>query len=211
MVKTVFAFLLFFMCLLGAWAQDTGQLPQSPQVVFEGEVNHGFYLAPSLQLSRFQGTSGFLAGGRGAWLLNHKVALGVAGYALTTQNNIGEIPETNNAFLQVGYGGALLEYIPKPNQLLHVTFPLIMGIGGAAYTDNFSDNQNTGNYSYEIYHTDTFLVIEPGLQAELNLARFMRLGLAFSYRFTYGVQLPKSTDQDLSAPALTLTAKFGRF
>ncbi|GAA4304001.1 hypothetical protein [Nibribacter koreensis] len=211
MLKTAFSFLLILACTVTGWAQTETQPAQAPKVLFQRDLNHGFYFAPSLQLTRFQGNSGFTVGGRGAWLLNSKVGLGLAGYALTTQNNIGEIEETNNAFLQIGYGGALLEYIPEPDKLFHLAFPLIVGLGGAAYTDNFSDNQNTGNYSYEVYSTDAFLVIEPGVTAELNVARFMRLGLTFSYRFTHGVALPKTTDQDLSAPALTLTAKFGRF
>lgn len=211
MLKTVLSVLMLLACYGSTLAQTAAQVSKEPEVLFEGEMKHGFYFAPSLQLTRFHGTSGFLMGGRGAWLLNHKVALGLAGHALTTQNNIGEIQETNNAYLQIGYGGALLEYIPKPSQLFHLTFPLVVGLGGAAYTDNLSDNQNTGNYNYEVYHTDAFMVIEPGVTAELNLARFMRLGLTFSYRFTYGVALPKTTDQDLSSPAFTLTAKFGRF
>ncbi|AMM51620.1 hypothetical protein TH61_11165 [Rufibacter sp. DG15C] len=211
MLKTAFSFLLLLACMATAWAQTEVPTAKEPEVLFQGEVNHGFYLAPSLQLTRFHDKSGFMVGGRAAWLMNHKVAIGLAGYGLTTQTNIGEIEETNNAFLQVGYGGALLEYIPEPDKLFHLTFPLMVGLGGAAYTDNFSDNQNTGNYSYEVYDTDAFMVVEPGVQAELNLARFMRLGLTFSYRFTHGVSLPKTSDKDLSTAALTLTAKFGRF
>ncbi|MGV3538792.1 MAG: hypothetical protein ACO1OQ_03220 [Rufibacter sp.] len=184
-----------------------------PETLFTGQVKHSFYVAPSLQLTRWQDRSGFMVGGRAAWVLNQKFGVGLAGYGLTSRNNIGETSQANNTFLQLGYGGVLLEYTPNPSKLLHFTFPLIIGMGGAAYT-NYALGNNTsssGAYSYEVYQTDTFFTIEPGIQAELNMARFMRIGLGLSYRFAEGVNLEKSTDRDMSAPSVALVFKFGKF
>ena len=206
---------IFTLCLLLALRTATrAQEPQGAaahETLFKGEVDHSFYVAPSMQLTRWQDRSGWMMGGKAAWVLNQRFGLGLAGYGLVSKNNIGEIAQNNNALLQVGYAGVLLEYTPHPTRLLHLSFPVVAGVGGGAYTNNALGNNSSGSFSYEIYDTDTFFVLEPGVQAELNLATFMRLGLGVSYRFAQGVNLPKSTDRSMSAPAVSLIFKFGRF
>jgi hypothetical protein len=209
MKKGISSVLFFFTCLATGWAQQSETPVQ--ETLLSGEVSHSYYVAPLLQLTHWQDRSGVMIGGKGAWMMNQKFGLGLAGFGLMSKNSIGEIDQSNNAFLQAGYGGVLLEYIPHPERLVHFSFPLVVGMGGAAYTNNAMGRNNTGSYSYEVYDTDTFFVLEPGLQAELNLARFMRLGLAFTYRFAKGVNLPVSTDKDMSAPSFSLIVKFGKF
>ncbi|MBA9076918.1 MULTISPECIES: hypothetical protein [Rufibacter] len=212
MKKAVLTWCFFWGILLLAAGQPAGLATTEPETLFQGDVSHSFYFAPSLMLTRWQDRSGFMVGGKVAWVLNQKFGLGLAGYGLTTRNNIGEVLQyANNVFLQVGYGGALLEYTPNPSRLLHFSFPLIIGVGGAAYTNSPLGNNTSNRYSYEVYQTDTFFVMEPGVQAELNMARFMRLGLAASYRFAQGVDLSRSSDRDMSAPTVSLTFKFGKF
>ncbi|MFC6998516.1 hypothetical protein [Rufibacter roseus] len=211
MKKAALTFCTFLASVVFCWSQTFPASANEPETLFQGDVNHSFYIAPSLLLTHWQERSGLMVGGKAAWVMNHRFGIGLSGYGLVSRNNIGEIAETNNAFLQAGYGGAYFEYTPQPSRLLHLSFPVLIGMGGAAYTNNALGNNTSGSYSYEVYDTDTFFVLEPGVQAELNLARFMRLGLGVSYRFAQGVDLPKSTDKDMSAPAVSLIFKFGKF
>lgn len=211
MKKAVFSLFGFLACCSIGWGQTVPSDVLEQETLIKPNARHSFYVAPSLQLTRWQERSGLMLGGKVAWVINHQFGLGLAGYGLISNNNIGEIAQNNNAMLQVGYAGLLLEYTPNPTRLLHLSFPLTIGAGGAAYTNNVMGNNPSTSFSYEIYETDTFFVLEPGVQAELNLTSFMRLGLEVSYRFAYGVHLPKSTDRDLSAPSVALIFKFGRF
>lgn len=211
MKKAVLTWCFLFTALGSIWAQTLPAVTQEPETLFQGEMRHGFYVAPSFQLTHWQDRSGVMVGGKAAWVLNQKFGIGLAGYGLTSRNNIGEVFPYNNVFLQVGYGGILLEYTPMPAQLLHFSFPIVIGLGGAAYTNDAVGNNTSGSYSYEVYQTDTFFIVEPGIQAELNLAKFLRAGLGVGYRFAQGVDLSTSTDKHMSAPSISLLFKFGKF
>jgi hypothetical protein len=58
---------------------------------------------------------------------------------------------------------------------------------------------------------DGFYVVEPGVNAELNVASYFRINLGGSYRFVTGAELQDIGNDDLSGPAATLTLKFGGF
>lgn len=52
-------------------------------------------------------------------------------------------------------------------------------------------------------------VIEPSVGLEVNVFRFMRIGLEGGYRFVTGVDQFGLSDQDLSSPVVGLRFKFG--
>jgi hypothetical protein len=213
-MKKTFLVWCFLLCLSGTgWAQTT-TVEQEPETLFQGQLSHGFYVAPSVKISEWQGKSGFMMGGKGAWIVNKRFALGLAGYGLISKNHVGEVlvkNEWKHAYLQIGYGGLLMEYTPQPAKLVHLTFPVIIGLGGGAYTNQALGTPSANAYSYEVFTTDTFFVMEPGAQAEVNLAKYLRLGLGLSYRIVQGVNLPNSSDKKMSGSSISMTFKFGRF
>ncbi|WP_192823510.1 hypothetical protein [Rufibacter sp. LB8] len=213
MKKALLVCCIFLGITASGWAQTTAT-DQEPETLFQGQLTNGFYLAPSAQVSEWQGVSGFMLGGKGAWVLNKRFAVGLAGYGLTSKIHVGEVlieNQTRDAYLQVGYGGVLLEYTPQPARLVHFTFPVIIGIGGGAYTNQALGSRSANTVNYEVFITDTFFVVEPGAHAEINLAKYLRLGLGLSYRIAQGVNLPNSSDKAMSASAISMTFKFGKF
>jgi hypothetical protein len=58
---------------------------------------------------------------------------------------------------------------------------------------------------------DDFFVIEPGVRAELNILKFMRLNAGISYRYTAGVDLINTSDTFMNNFTATVGLRFGKF
>lgn len=103
------------------------------------------------------------------------------------------------------YGG-FVEYRVRPNRLLHVAFPLAIGV-----YETDMDGANGSGYD-DSYGNDYRLFIEPGINLELNLHKYARLFAGVSYRamggaFYRDAQVPVPGSQFLINAGL----KFGVF
>lgn len=69
----------------------------------------------------------------------------------------------------------------------------------------------TGNGRLEVEDigSDRVFVAQPSIGAEINIARFFRLGLDGGYRFVSGNDLVDISQNDLAGPVLNLRLKFG--
>ena len=59
--------------------------------------------------------------------------------------------------------------------------------------------------------TDGFFVVEPGVRAEINLFKFMRLNAGVSYRYAAGLDLIYTPGNLLNNFTGTVGLKFGKF
>lgn len=158
-------------------------------------VSNGGYGAFSFGYSNINDQDAILIGGRGAWVANHRFALGLAGYGFFSNidnngNNYNSNPSEYS--LAGGYGGLFFEPIIAPNYPVHVSFPILFGSGGvtAANWDFYNNNYHNNNYYNNYYYnSDWFLVFEPGVDVEFNIVKFFRLALGVSYRLTNGIDL----------------------
>ena len=67
----------------------------------------------------------------------------------------------------------------------------------------------SGRLEVEDVGSDRVFVAQPTLGAELNIARFFRLGIDGGYRFLSGNDLPGFDKNELNGPVLNLRLKFG--
>jgi hypothetical protein len=171
------------------------------------EITHGGFGAPVVKFTNIDGVFGVLVGGRGGWIINNTFVIGGGGYGLANPVDgktlyKGEIP-----YLNFGYGGFELEYIINSDELLHFSAYSLIGGGGVSYRNKF-DSRDGWEWDHML---NTFFVFEPALNAELNVARFMRMNVGLSYRFISGVRFENYKNSDLSGPSINLTFKFGKF
>jgi len=172
----------------------------------------GGYGAISIQYTELENRDAFVFGARGGILMGHMVALGLGGsgffndvhYDATTGNDIS---------LAGGYGGFFFEPVIMPKFPVHVAFPILIGAGGVAVVSVNDDEDWNDNYKSEA--SDAFMVIEPGIEIELNITRFFRFCIGGYYRYTSDVDIQ---DPEYSVPTDILqgfsggvTFKFGRF
>ncbi len=192
-------------------------LPAAAQekTLFSGEIESGWCGGPFIKIGSLMDETGFLIGGQGGWIINHRLKLGGKGYILM---NPVEVEGLENVVAGFGCGGALLEYIIASDELVHGSLECMIGAGGVYndvrdYTDRYDRIEYTG---------DGCFVVEPGLNMILNVTRYFRIGTGVTYRWVNGVdyeagapyvqrEYKRITDSDLSGISLQITFSFGKF
>jgi hypothetical protein len=59
--------------------------------------------------------------------------------------------------------------------------------------------------------SNSFFVLEPSVNANLNVTHSFRIAAGVSYRYVSGLKSIVSTNADLSGPSAVLTFEFGKF
>lgn len=207
--KTFTAIVLSMAVVIGAQAQER----ENMNTLFgnkNGHIDHGGWAGLNFGYTRISDMDTYLMGARGGWLINHRFTVGLAGNGFISDKEIYDVIPDKTLNLGGGYGGLFLEAIVFPYSPVHVTVPVIIGAGGVAYTSNHwrSDDHSYGDYTYD---SDAYFVIEPGLEVELNLVKFMRFALGGSYRYTSNVNLINSDSDMLRGFNGHFALKFGWF
>jgi hypothetical protein len=117
--------------------------------------------------------------------------------------------------LSGGYGGLLVEYTVMPRSRVHLSFPLIIGVGNVSrtYYNRDYDTSYYRPYGYRRYPTyrDRFFVVEPGIKLELNLVKHLRLGLGLSYRYSPDMERRDYSPDMLNQLTGRISIAFGKF
>jgi hypothetical protein len=171
----------------------------------------GGYLAPEIKVSNVHEDISLLIGAKMGFTFNKKFTIGLAGYGLTSNSNFVIDYDGNantSARIGMGYGGLAMEYTLFSNKVIHFSVPVVVGAAGIyVYEDD-------GDFFYNDYadiENSAAFVVEPGVNIELNVFKFMRLDLGASYRYITGTDLVYLQDKDLSDLSFNATFKFGFF
>jgi hypothetical protein len=179
------------------------------QTIFSRNKSNGGYGAINVGYTQINGKDALISGVRGAFIFDHSFAIGLGGYGFVNNfdyNYKGVTPEEKFS-LAGGYGGIFIEPIIGGRKPVHLSFPILIGMGGIALVNNYSWDWG---YDYT-YDDDFFFVVEPAVELEFNLARFFRLALAASYRFTSEIEMYQTDKDVLNGFNFGATFKFGKF
>lgn len=211
-MKTLIAFFVLTTFSLGLMAQNTIRIgaeeDQKIHTIFKKEKRDGFYGSISAGYSPIDNKDGMTFSSRGCWIMDHFFSIGIGGTAFI--NNLEEIPfgissNTNDeTSLSGGYGGIILEPILLPLKPIHLSFPILIGAGGAG---TFTDYTYFSTYSIN----DFFWVVEPQAELELNLTRWFRLSFYGGYRYTSDLNIDGISTDALRGYTVGITAKMGLF
>ena len=205
-------------CLHAASAQrDSSAI----HTMFGGDrpVKHSGWGGPSAAYTRILDQDALLVGFKAGWLINHRFSMGLAGYGLVTEVNNPAydtyLQQSGQIILQpgqfeMGYGGLLLEPIIAYKSPVHVSLPVLIGAGGCTYQRVTPPTLWSDSLSY-VDDSQAFFVVEPGIDVELNVTRYLRLGLGGSYRLTSDMELPATAKDALHGFNAALTVKVGVF
>lgn len=173
--------------------------------------NVGFYFGFSTSYSQIDGYDAFSAGTTLALIANHGLAIGFSGKGFFSEP-YERIQGSNTSYNYTGgYGGFLIEPIILPKYPVHVSFPIILGAGGIARS-RLTDFDYPYDYT-EVYVEDAeaFLIAEPGIEIEFNVARWMRLAVGGSYRITTSLEPSDFNSNPLNGFTGGMSLKFGKF
>lgn len=176
------------------------------ETLSRGHRGGGFFGGPVMKITKIDGETGVLVGGRLGWNFNRVFSIGLAGYGWV--HDYGWDHHHGSFFdnwdgPQMGYGGLYLEGIIGSNKVIHLTAGVLLGAGGV--TGDWFDDHHWWDKA------DAFFVAEPEINLEVNVTKYFRVGIGASYRFITGVNHHRLTNDDLSGMAGTLTFKFGKF
>ncbi|KAA0993142.1 hypothetical protein [Dyadobacter aurulentus] len=210
--------LLLFTFILSVVASDLA-LAQDNETIFtnSGIRRSGGYAALSNKFTRINGNFANMSEIYGGWFINRKLMLGVAGAATT---NYIPVPLVNQGFpankmtYMYGQFGLMTEYVVASTRKVHFNVNLLAGSG---FTLQY-DRREFDDWDFDDWdeHDDDenanfFPVLEPGVQVEFNLLKWMRFSPGISYRQTFNAKGNGLSDKDLSNISYNLTLKFGFF
>lgn len=206
-----FTLALAALCLFAAPARADDPAPaadgrrQEAQVLVAPGAEHGGWGAPVVQVSTIRGRSAVLVGGRGGWLLDHRITIGGGGFGLAS-----DIPAPaalqrpgSRYDLSFGYGGLWLEYTVQPLRLVHLSIGTLVAGGGLSLR-----HHGDGDVGDE---DDAVFVLDPAVSAEVNLMKHVRAGIGAGYRWISGVQMAGVSNGDLRGFSFIAALKFGKF
>lgn len=198
MKKYFFLIVIFFTAAGMSLAQE--------KTLLGSRIEHGGFGGPVVKFTQVNDQFGVLVGGRGGWIINHGLVLGLGGYGLANEVKGVETFLGYEQNLNFGYGGFEMEYIINSDDLMHMTIYTLIGAGGVNYRldNDFADVNWDAT-------ADAFFVFEPAVNLELNLTTFFRLDLGVGYRFISGVEDYNLNEEALSGVSGILTLKFGSF
>jgi hypothetical protein len=187
----------------------------------------GIYVAPEFQYGQAAGVFNSYSGASAMFIYNKKLAVGITGVR-SIQDNFAPA-KTSPLLLSSGFGGLKLEYTPRPNAAVHVTFPLVIGYGMArldsvSYTaknwvkDTVNVNGHGKGDDYGRVRnnrgiTNDYFVIQPGIQLETNIFRMVKLFGGVNYRFAFPNQTVTAplTSTTLNGLSANIGLKIGLF
>ena len=207
-MKKIITIVMLQAVTLAASAQD-----DDVKTLFSKDSEIRGFGAFDMKLTDFHDEKALFLGGYGGVILNKHFMFGGGGYGLTTKNDFevaGENGTTQKLNLYGGYGGLMLGYIIAPKEVIHISFPVLIGAGGVEVTD---DSRPVVDDQRATIERSAFFVVEPTLEIEMNVARFLRIAIGGGYRFIQGVDLDVNniSNDDLSSWTAGISFKAGKF
>jgi hypothetical protein len=202
-----------------AFAQDnsTGQNDQIATLFGKNkDAKLGWFVGIDNGYTQFESRDVHLCGINAGLIINHNFTVGFSGSGWTNRNNMyyENITDSTGAYLEGGFGRMLFEFTPFAQSAIHLTFPLMIGGGGASYI-NDKDYYEWDEDEWDTYHknidTDLFYTIEPGVRIEANICKIIRLNAGISYRYVSGLELKNTSADLMNNFTATIGLKFGKF
>jgi hypothetical protein len=159
----------------------------------------GWFLAPTIGTTGFDGRLNYSPGLRGGIYLNKRFAVGLTAQGLASSTTkLGE-----NEVRNLGsYGGLLLQYVWHSDQLVHGTLESTIGNGRWCAV---------GTGASDACASKDFLVFEPFANMEINVAKHVRFASGVGYRFAVAGSGDGPSSRDMSSLVVRTSLIFGSF
>jgi hypothetical protein len=159
------------------------------------------YGAIDSKFTQAAGRDAVMIGGHGGVIFNGYFYFGLGAYGMVTDNQINGVTPEEMMDMRMGYTGMMMGFNVMPKKVVHFSIPLFVGVGKLEleHNDVFVENS-------------AFLLFEPGLQLEVNVMQFMKIGLGGGYRMVHGTNLRNPvSDDDLTYWTGNFSLIFGKF
>lgn len=218
-MKTIFfATFLFVAAAFNGYAQNNN--PQdAPQTLFSnGAKVTGWFIEFTNSYTTLKERNTFMPGFAGGIVMNRNLSIGLIGKSISwypTHLKFANVLD-EPAYLEGGYGGLYLVASPMDKKVIHLTFPMIVGAGGAVYVSqleypDLDDFDDFGDFNHRTLSSSPFYVVEPGVNTEINVTGFMKLYAGYSYRWLMGLNLENTSGKAFNGSNFNFGVRFGKF
>ena len=173
------------------------------ETLLGSDLSSGIYGAPVFKTGLFNGHPGYISGGRGAWIINHKFAIGGGDYSMYNDLRSAYLSQNEKPlYYDLTYGGFEMEYISNSDKFIHGTVRVLLGKGTLKLVE----------HNPEItMKTDRLKIVEPSLNLEMNICSWLRINAGVSYRLFMNLELDEISYRDINGPSGQIAFKFGGF
>lgn len=214
--------IVLFVLSLGSYSQEITALKnnetKSPKAI------RGFF-SFDRNFTSLNGNNVALYGGSFGIVINDRTRIGLGGYSPGTKNRFQYLnPSENNKAYQLdnefGYFGLTLEYLFFPDAPVHISIPLLLAGGSVVIKQEvplnqltFPDSEGIERSYWATVEKRNLSVVEPGINAEVEILSWMNLDLGSSYRFVLCSDLNSisNTARNLSGISFHVGLKFTCF
>ena len=168
-----------------------------------GNARVGWYFASTTRFTTINDEMATLDGWRAVLTLNKTWTLGMTSVELDENDVPAPITWNNQAvYMDLDYHGLEIGHIWNSDRVAHFTADLLLALGVIDYNAKGAGKR---------WSQDLVGVIEPTVQMEVNVVRWMRIGLGAGYRYVTAIDIEGLSSGDVSGPSGILTFKFGKF
>lgn len=157
-----------------------------------------------IKFTKISNEFGVLIGGRGGWVLYDNFFIGGGGYGLLMGNDIEIDRNESKAKINLGYLGFEFEYAVVKNNLFSVSLYTLLGGGALSYTD-----LEAGLDLHKKNSSDTFIVVEPGINIYFNAVKWLSIGTGINYRFLSEEKSGYPYKIDIAGLSVGINFRFG--
>ncbi len=159
-------------------------------------VVHGVYLGLTTHYGKIKGEDSFFTGLKVAYVANQQFEVGFVGtFFYSDQNRVGDSQFPVEDLIGA-YGGLHLEPILFSKHIVNVSFPLLIGAGGAGYINDDYRKDDFDEKRFE-ENAKAFFIIEPGINILFNVSRYLQIEAGMKYRISSNIGFVSET-YDLS-------------
>ncbi len=200
-MKKIFLPILIFISSLGLLQAQDDHTENIKTILTKPSKVRG-YIGPLTNITTLDGEVAYMTGIQAGGVFNDQFILGL--YKVDLDNNI----YSNNASyigssMDFDHKGIWLGYIFMPKSMIHFNANVQAGKGNLEIYDDFFDTW---------IEDDFIFVLTPSLEAEFNVAKFLRVGIGANYRLTFDVdRFENYSDKDFSEFGAFVSFKFGWF
>ncbi len=195
-----------------AYARDEG----GHKLLLGPHVSNGFFFAPEFKWTRWQGQDDMMAGGKLAWVVDHRFILGLGGYAALDWEDWdsycddGYGPwhhddwDSHGDAPRLAYGGLVLGYNAMPKKAVDIYGGVLIG-GGYIH----ANEEEWAGSAADWERNEFFWTFEPEVMLLLKFTRYLQVGIGCSYRFVTGVKSQWTSSSRLQGAGGLISIRLG--
>lgn len=189
--------LAYLMLTPFAQAQEEKVLVKLPKV-----QNIGFYITPEFQYGQVNSMTHSFSGWSAGVIFNKRLSAGFTRIGLFNPAS-AMTNSANPTNYNANFGGLKFEYTFFPKSPIHLVIPMTIGTGG--YTESITKK------GFGPRNMNNLFVAIPGIVAEANIFKFMKVYVGASYRYSVGINSNNPNSGALKGMVFNSGIRFGLF